>query len=70
MSFLTAIMQKTARADFLPLDNIILRTVVTNVEDANDVQQPAEQGAFIYGLFCEGARWELGRGGEEGNLTE
>ena len=33
MSFLTAIMQLTARAKLLPLDNMTLETVVTSLTD-------------------------------------
>ena len=64
MSFLTAIMQVTARRDGLPLDNMCLKTDVTNIKDAHDIAEPAENGAFIHGFFMQGASWELGRGGE------
>jgi|688.fasta_scaffold68569_1 dynein heavy chain len=70
MSFLTAIMQKTARADKLPLDNIILRTDVTNDDDPNSIVKAADTGAYINGFFVEGAKWEVGRGGEQGNLAD
>lgn len=69
MSFLTAIMQVTARQKKLALDSIILKTVVQNQRDPNELKT-AEDGAFIYGLFLEGANWEMGRGGEEGYLTD
>jgi len=36
MSYLTAIMQVTARAENLPLDDICLRTEVKNSYDQND----------------------------------
>jgi dynein heavy chain len=62
MSFLTAIMQSTARATGLPLDDMILKTDVTNTKDYKEVQESAEDGAFIHGFFLEGAGWELGRG--------
>lgn len=70
MSFLTAIMQKTARAKNLPLDKIILKTNVDNTNDINDYKNPAEEGALIYGFFLDGANWEKGRGGEQGYLCE
>ena len=63
MSFLTAIMQKTARQHTLPLDYIILRTDVMNY-DRSEVKDKPEDGAYIDGFFLDGANWEKGRGGE------
>jgi len=70
MSYLTAIMQVTARAASLPLDDMCLITEVLNTKEKSDYSEFAEQGAFINGFFLEGASWELGRGGEQGYLTE
>jgi dynein heavy chain len=70
MSFLTAIMQKTARAKGLPLDKIILKTNVENSNDIHEYKAPAEDGAYIYGFFLDGANWEKGRGGEQGYLCD
>lgn len=47
-----------------------LSTEVLNTKDRNEYQEFAEDGAYIYGFFLEGAGWELGRGGEQGYLTE
>lgn len=70
MSYLTAIMQVTARAAGLPLDDMTLVTEVTNTKERADYPEFAETGAYIYGFFLEGAGWENGRGGEQGYLTE
>ena len=70
MSFLTAIMQVTARRDGLPLDNMTLKTDVLNVKDPSEIIQHAENGAYIHGFFLEGAGWELGRGSDQGYLTD
>jgi len=70
MSFITAIMQVTARRDGLPLDNMTLKTDVTNTKDPVDIAEPAENGAYIHGFFLEGAGWEMGRGAEQGNLCD
>jgi dynein heavy chain len=64
MSFLTAIMQVTARQSLLPLDDMCLRCDVLNTKDPEEMQANAESGAFVHGLFLEGAGWELGRNGE------
>lgn len=60
MSFLTAIMQYTARSQGLALDNMAVQTNVTTMKGPDDVVNPAENGAYIHGLFLEGAAWELG----------
>lgn len=71
MSYLTAIMQVTAREKGLPLDDMCLRTDVTNTRDTNDLPGPAESGAYVHGFFLEGAGWEMGRSKEEqGYLTD
>jgi dynein heavy chain len=70
MSYITAIMQVTARSENLPLDGMILKTDILNVKDWNDLESRAEKGAFIHGFFLEGAGWEMGRGTEQGYLTD
>jgi len=70
MSFLTAIMQATARRDGLPLDNMTLKTDVTNERDPTNVAEAAANGSFVHGFFLQGACWELGRGAEQGQLAD
>jgi dynein heavy chain len=71
MSFLTSVMQITARAKGLPLDNMTLQTNVTNMTDAEEIQNYPENGAYVHGLFLEGAAWDMGRGGpDDGCLTD
>lgn len=70
MSYLTAIMQVTARAEGLPLDDIILKTEVRNSYSKEDFPTFAAQGAYVTGFFLEGAGWELGRGDEQGYLVD
>lgn len=70
MSFLTAVMQVTARANNLPLDDMYLRIDVLNTKDVAEFPQAAEVGAYINGFFLEGAGWEYGRNGEQGYLTD
>jgi len=47
-----------------------LKSDVTNTKDPKDIPELAEDGAYIHGFFLEGAGWELGRGSEQGYLTD
>lgn len=56
-SFLTAIMQSTARKNEWPLDKMTLQCDVTK-KNREDFASPPREGAYVYGLFMEGARWD------------
>jgi len=60
-SFLTAIMQSTARKNELPLDKMSLVCEVTK-KNKEEVTAPPREGAYIHGLFMEGARWDTNVG--------
>uniref|UniRef100_A0AAY3ZZJ1 Dynein heavy chain n=2 Tax=Denticeps clupeoides TaxID=299321 RepID=A0AAY3ZZJ1_9TELE len=60
-SFLTAIMQSTARRNEWALDNMALYCDVTKMSK-EDVGIPPRDGAYIHGLFMEGARWDTQAG--------
>ena len=68
MSFLTAVMQLTARQKELPLDSMVLDTEVTHFRDHSEILSEPDQGVFIHGLFLEGASWELAE--NDGYLVE
>jgi len=70
MSFLTAIMQVTARQKGLALDDMVLKTDILNIKDPANMQEAAEDGAFVHGFYLEGAGWDLGSGTEQGSLTD
>lgn len=70
MSFLTAIMQTTARAKELPLDNMCLQTNVTGWYNNEEITAKPDTGSYITGLYLEGAAWELGRTEMDGYLIE
>jgi dynein heavy chain len=70
MSFLTAIMQVTAREKGLALDDMVLKTDVLNIRDPAQMTEAAEDGAYIHGFFLEGAAWDLGSGTEQGSLMD
>lgn len=57
-SFLTAIMQQTARKNEWPLDKMCLLTDVTKKQKEDFTQAPRE-GAYVNGLYMEGARWDI-----------
>uniref|UniRef100_W5MKY4 Dynein, axonemal, heavy polypeptide 9 like n=1 Tax=Lepisosteus oculatus TaxID=7918 RepID=W5MKY4_LEPOC len=56
-SFLTAVMQSLARKNEWPLDKMHLTVDVTK-KFKEEFNQPAREGAYIYGLYMEGARWD------------
>jgi len=56
-SFLTAIMQVTCQAQGLELDKLQVFTDVTKREP-KQVDSAAKDGAYVQGMFLEGARWD------------
>ncbi|CAH1258196.1 DNAH17 [Branchiostoma lanceolatum] len=60
-SFLTAIMQSMARKNEWPLDKMCLTVDVTK-KNKEDFGGPPREGAYVHGLFMEGARWDLQTG--------
>jgi dynein heavy chain len=57
-SFLNAIKQLTCQQQQLELDKLQVFTEVTK-RDAKGVDAAARDGAFVSGMFLEGARWDL-----------
>ncbi|XP_035728185.1 dynein beta chain, ciliary-like [Vespa mandarinia] len=60
-SLLTAIMQSTARRQELPLDKMCLHCDVTKKNKEEFTSAPRD-GAYIHGIFMEGARWDIQSG--------
>lgn len=56
-SFLTAVMQTTARRNDWPLDKTVVLTEVTK-KQPDQIDAPSREGAFIHGLTLEGCRWD------------
>ena len=56
-SFLTAVMQTTARRNDWPLDRTVIVTEVTK-RTPDQIDAPSRDGAFVHGLTLEGARWD------------
>ncbi|KAM9806325.1 dynein axonemal heavy chain 11 isoform 1-T1 [Syngnathus typhle] len=60
-AFLTAILQSIARKNQWPLDKMTLTADVTK-KTKDDFGHPPREGAYIHGLFIEGARWDTQSG--------
>uniref|UniRef100_A0A8C6TU15 Uncharacterized protein n=1 Tax=Neogobius melanostomus TaxID=47308 RepID=A0A8C6TU15_9GOBI len=60
-SFLTAIMQASARKNEWPLDSMSLQCDVTK-KNREDFSSTPRDGAYVHGLFMEGARWDTQTG--------
>lgn len=60
-SFLTAIEQSMARKNEWPLDKMALQVDVTK-KNKEDFNSPPREGAYVHGLFMEGARWDTQTG--------
>lgn len=56
-SFLTAIKQQMARKNEWPLDKMCLQCDVTK-KVKEDMGSPPREGAYVHGLYLEGARWD------------
>jgi len=57
-SFLTAIKQLTCQQQSLELDKLQVFTEVTK-RDVKNIDTAAREGAFVTGLYLEGARWDM-----------
>ena len=55
--FLTALLQTTARKNGIAIDTLTWEFPIIN-EKEEDVKVPAKEGAYISGLYLEGARWK------------
>ncbi|XP_049715504.1 dynein axonemal heavy chain 9 isoform X5 [Elephas maximus indicus] len=64
-SFLTAIMQSMARKNEWPLDQMSLQCDVTK-KNREEFRSPPREGAYVHGLFMEGACWDI----QAGIITE
>ncbi|KAL3667786.1 hypothetical protein V7S43_007337 [Phytophthora oleae] len=58
-AFITGTQQNYARKHKLPIDQVGYDMVVL-AQAASELTLPAEDGAYVDGLFLEGARWDVG----------
>lgn len=69
-SYLTAVMQVTARRTGMPLDQMTTETHVTTFMKPEQVDYYPVDGAFVHGFYIEGARWLTGdEAGEPEQVT-
>lgn len=54
--FTTALQQQTSRKSNVPIDQFVWEFSFEKIDNA--VSQPAKEGAYICGLFLEGAKWD------------
>jgi len=59
-AYLTAVMQVTARKTGAPLDQMTVETHITTYMKPTEVDYYPTDGAFIHGMYIEGARWPTG----------
>jgi dynein heavy chain len=56
-SFITSVLQSSTQASTYGLDKLVLVTEVTKKMAAQDFPSPSRDGAYITGLYLEGASW-------------
>merc|ERR1719217_1601977 len=58
-TYLAALVQQCCRTKGWALDRSTLYTKTTNVVDEKEIKEKPEFGAYIQGLFLEGAAWDV-----------
>lgn len=69
-SFLTSVMQATARTEALPLEVMVLQTIFERGLGSTMPDTLPETGVYIHGLYMEGAGFEDDPHGGEGYITQ
>lgn len=65
-AFLTAVLQTAARRNGWALDRTALVTEVTRKTAVDQIDGPPRDGAYVHGLWLEGASWDDGAGSTTG----
>ncbi|XP_070520949.1 dynein axonemal heavy chain 10 [Cardiocondyla obscurior] len=58
-TYLAALMQMACRKNNWPLDRSVIYTTVSKFFKPDDVEERPDQGCYVYGLYLEGARWDM-----------
>ena len=61
-AFVTAVMQVTSRKNDWALDKLVTIVDVTKKLTPEEQESTSRDGAYMYGLFMEGARWDVATG--------
>ena len=61
-AFVTAIMQVASRKNDWALDKLITTVDVTKKMNPEEIEGTSRDGAYVHGVFMEGARWDLAAG--------
>ncbi|CEL99773.1 unnamed protein product [Vitrella brassicaformis CCMP3155] len=57
--FLTAVLQAYSRKYQVPIDILSFEFIAQQFQDAQEIEEPPEEGCYIYGMFFDGARWDF-----------
>ncbi|KYQ51703.1 Dynein heavy chain 10, axonemal [Trachymyrmex zeteki] len=59
-TYLAALVQMACRKNNWPLDQSVIYTTVSKFFKPDDIEErPDEAGCYVYGLYLEGARWDI-----------
>jgi len=64
-AFVTAVMQVACRKNDWPLNRVITTVDVTKKMTPEEIEGTSRDGAYVHGLYMEGARWDVATGGVE-----
>ncbi|KAI9356982.1 dynein heavy chain and region D6 of dynein motor-domain-containing protein [Zopfochytrium polystomum] len=56
--FLTAVLQKTARKNSIPVDTLSWEFNVLQLDDSAQITGPPKEGVYVKNLYIEGASWD------------
>jgi len=64
-AFVTAVMQVACRKNDWPLNRVVTTVDVTKKMTPEEIEGTSRDGAYIHGLYMEGARWDMAGGSME-----